>query len=1682
MGFLGDLADQISSQFFLGENSNHSLDLVLDGQNLKYGTLGSFASQFDQSAERKYVEEGYLRRDPYVSDPKQFEVLMQEPSATVFIKKKMFSSIAENFRPDYMDQDEKLYYKSIKVLFANKCAQISALEKLSKIQAITSSSGSVTESLLPLIITAGDVITQGLTTGSSFFGISTSFGATSDSTKLVNVMDQLRKLYSFNTPAQNTTWLTDSSNIFQSQFGQGTGVIEITNFTNLTTNVSVDGIKNPGSFSLNIADPYEAMLITDWDIEKAISDATNMWKNSSLFQLLGEGGSDQVISDKQARLNQLRANRGASPITLKINPYTLLGKRVTAIFDRIGAELIFTYDSSGGTGIPGLGGIVGGAVQISDDYLLDGAVAGFDGLDTQPSPYGLGLDPFNPSVHINQAIPDNEKSVFEDLVTAIYSKIQLEGNSQSTFQTTNRATNYTRRKMRFNFSGKLIIQPMDTVHIYMRSKSIWDNKLLGGLNVAFNGFGLLQTINSLVTDIANIGALLNPSASLNIQAEKSAYVGSSFPDSLWMTLRSQFVGENEGMHVFAGLVDNASDSWSDGKFTISVTGRDNTIFFDQGKVNFKPGVDSFNGAIFDPLTPYKTNFDTISSNAKANTPQFLDENVAILGTSVDKKGLLKAKSGPDAGKKLASDHFMSDIVVDPSTGLQSRTLYAPDGLVYKWKEGIGVFVQFGSSFDMNDPNKTGNPSIYNEPFAGQDVMNVISLLITGQPYNYSNFWRAANSLYGFGRDPQSQQDSAHSYIQSLQNELVKSNTLWGNFIPFKNLVIDEQSFALAQQSQFRIAQRNNDLDQKIQKLQKLNQDAALFGAANVFGAPEVFQPQFDAVKAQLTSLQSSIQSTVDQISKDDDAFNSASAAAGADATYDYSDFVDSSKFSTSPSNPNVRRELRRQVNYLTRRMSYNVRANEDKNLFIVDDTYDKDYDILAYNQALTDGIKLYNNDFTSTREKITNTADLLNLEVFADTQGHVRVRPPQYNRMPSSVFYRMMYLKQAYGVQVFPQFLDDLFSTQIDSLRKRLEILEDLIRLDCAIALGQTANDDNAAIDFILTGGAGSNSGAIFSFLSDYTGAITDINQALHAADPDNSQSQKAGVDLVQTFIDTRALGTQATSTKTVFGNSTRYSAIITKLTQQVQDASGYSISNIPSFDANTYVDQLISRIQTKSGQKINKQDYIVNSAATGASVAIPINKVIDIFKVTAELQSKIQERQSVIRMFYSVLKNAIEYRYLDTDSVDAANQLTAPSVYGNSHIPEIFEHMIEDESYEEYGIGSGSRYIIKRAQIKSIQIAETPPDYTYVEVQGTFNTFAPNAVPQELNNFPQGGNGLVTAAAIDYDTWRNYGFKNQTSIKVPFLSDPNSQCAPYASMILSRARKNILKGTVTISGNEYQQPGEVVYLQDRGILFYVTAVRHNFGFGGSFTTTLDLSYGHAPGDYIPTTMDVIGKMIYNNRDTAQYTIQRQSSSGNENCLGVVQMSPNSTSLSASNTAQNSYSNFNQQTLNNILFTAAYLVNANNTAGNNVTANVELRVYYDDKTPADSALAAFATSAQQILIGKGDTGTGGGITISAGSAPQFKNQPFPEANCKVVSINLDDVNDRRSPSQQAIDAARNQVANNTITVSISIPGLGGGTPDTTTPPPENDKLRAALFGYIVDCWVTFTSTPLTAGT
>jgi hypothetical protein len=1644
--FLGDLATAINSQF-LSSNTTSTVGLTADSQD-QASVLGDF--EFDSSVERRYVEDGFLRLDPYTTNPKLSEIIWQEPNATVLVKKKMFSSISDNFRPDFMDDEEKLYYKAMCLLFQNKCNQIAALEQLAKIQQVTSAAGSISNQLVPVIITLADIANNGNATGGSVFNLfgSTNPFTTQSATSFFSSVDRLRTLMAYNQTAQYTTWLTDPTDLFQSTLGPGSGVIEITNFTSLNTTTCVD-LMSPGSFHISIYDPYEAMLITDYDIEVALSDASNTFYNNKNIQQ-GLDSANDTIATQQGILNQIRSARGASPIVFNVEPSSIFNTPLTVIIQSIALEIPFIYS--------------GGAVIVPPDYLRGGGIAGEAGIDAD-----IVINTTDYSL-----VGTDELFTFQAIVQAIYTQLDLLNNSATDFSTTNQALNYPRRKLRNNFSGKLIIQPMDVVHIYVNSKTQYDNKVMSGLNQMFSGVGILQNLNTTDDSIANATDILfNPASNIAIQAEKSLFVGPDFPNYLWALMRSQFVDEIEGTHVFAGLVDTANSNWSnDGKFVVEVDGKDNTKYFDQGKINFSPGAENFNGLIYDSLTPFKSNFDSVVNNNAPNTLEFLDENKYIIGET-GSASLVKYKLGSLAGEKATQGNYIQDHEINPNTGKLTKTIYLPDGLAYKWKQGIGVFTQTALSTNINNPALVGNFNIYKYPFAGLDVMNVVSLLVTGVPYNYATFFQATGNINGFQGDPQSGGSSSLSYLDSLRNDLSKSNALWGNFIPFKSLVLNQAAISQAMQAQFTVNVANSDLDSKLQKFATLQSALTGLGAANALvnslanSSDPAINSQFVKLQGQVSSLTTSINSSISNIT-------TSTKTLFTQITNNSNKNNTLINGQTDPINNEAADIIRKQINYMTRRMSYDVRANTDKNLFIVDDYYDNDYDIAAFNQVLSgaDGVKLYANDYNNVRDQLKNVADLLNLEIFCDSQGHVRARPPQYNKMPSSIFYKMLYLKQTIGIQLFPAFLNQLFTDQITSLRKQIEVVEDEIRLSCAL-LNQypslDATGDSTAASFINNSSISAGQAGVFNFVSDSTDTISDNNTLIQQANQDALSSS-----INQGLNNYAAIVAGGTSTKQAFSNTAQYFILFQALQAQLAAINnGTNVgSNSSSIFQSSIVQSLITRINTKSGSAISSMDYLTQ-ANPNQPIEVNTGQTIDLFKVSQDLSNYISQWQQAVKTFYLTIKNAAEIKSLYDDG-STNNSVQTPGIFNNSNIPEVYAHMIEDEEYDDYGPGSGSRYVIKNSQIISLSIAENAPDYTTVEVQGTlsplFDEKNGGGGPAGFNITGGSANGIVSATAIDYDSWRNYGFKGTSPIQVPFFTDPDTQCGPYAAMVLTRNRSNILRGSCTVVGNEYYQPGEVIYLETRNLLFYIRSVRHSFSEGNSFNTQLELTYGHAIGDYIPTFLDSIGKVIVKNGDfsgnSQHVIIQRQDSSSQQQSLGVIQLNGTTVSLATGTEdtqPNNNYASVNQTVLNNILYSTANMINSNNTPGNNAIASIQLRLYYDNtQGSVNSDLFQAANNVSSALTG----GSQGPLGLSYTNTPTT-NPSLPESAVNIVLINLDNDMDARSPSQKAMDAARNQ-ANNVSTNN------GNSVLNNS---PQNNVLRITLFSYIIDCWIVFSATP-----
>lgn len=1614
--FLSGLGGILSQQFNLGENKNKSLDFVQDGQINRYGKLaGDFANSFDQTADRSYTEEGSFKNDLYNPQPKILNILNQTPTATVFVKKRAFSSLAENFRPDLMDDKERLFYKSMKVLFQNKCKQISNYEKLSKIAEISANIGQVNSALLPIIFNITDNLTDLPGSFDNSSGLASSLNTSLGSFK--NIVDRVREVVAMSQDNQYTTWLTNIPDSFRSTFGEGTGVIELTLITSLSTTTSINF--GQGQFSFNLTDPYELMLITNNDIDQAIYDANNIVYNNSFVQL-GIQSLNEVIDSRRKELNANRLARGAGPINFIIDPNTYLGKRVRAIIDNIGFEIQFD------------GSVLGAEPDQS-------AKEGSDQAGQQ------GLTP-------------SEVDQFSGIIASIFTQLSLAENSRRDARQSNTELTYVRNKMRLHFSGDLIVQPMDQVHIYIDSKTKQDNKITAGFQNNFTGLNFLQGTQSVIENIANS---LNSSNGFSI--EKSIFVGNDFPNWLWQSMRSQFVSDDKGAHVFAGIVSEATSSYSNsGFFNVSVNGTDNAGYFDYGIVNFKPSIDVFNGSLYDPLTPFDIKFDSVTGVQKDSTPDLLPENKGIFQSA-----FVKDKNGLLAGISPTEKNFLNQDAERSQNTSVKRVFYDPDGFVYRWKEGIGTLVLFGDSYTENPISKT-TPALTNDPFAGQDVINVLSLLISGQPYNYATFYKAATQFDSFARDPSTGEDPALSYFRGLQNSLKYRNLVYGNFVPFKKLSIDEATYSKMLGNQLNAQAFDAQLQELIEKRATVA-DRLVFLTGNKqgnLGVNAVPEKDVNAVSQLISQYDLQIQNKIQAIQDELNKINAPILIYGNDISFDYEPSLGVGD--TTRLNPASRKELRRKINFLTRRLIWKVRANEDISLVIIDDAYDKDSDIQAFEKSFTN-MSLFKSDYITVAEKIKTVSGILELEVFANTQGHIEIRNPQYNRVPSSVFYRMLRMKTEMGIQVFPQFIEDLYTNQLQTLFTQISVIEDEMRLYC-LALGYITDTDCDVFisnpSDALSNGINQANGGFFKFLSDEgTGNVDtqDLRTITQTANPEAIIN--ATDNALKTVKDQKNLGSTF--------DAGRRASILQSNVNPAADANNTSqfknLTQILSSPAAVNRKKmLIDRLNQNSGQQFNF-DQLFGSTNGGLRQINAISST-DILQILNGIAQRISDRQKAVKLTANALKNINEAAHTNAKDNSTTNGLLFPSLNtATTSIPQIFEHLIEDESYDDLGPGSGARYVLHNKNIISYSITKKKPRYTAVEVTGRYGgdqLIQNNDLPTDLDVF-QNGNALVTAAAVDYDLWRMYGISLPQDIQAPFLTNPNTQCAPYAVSLLNRAKKEVISGTITIVGNEYQQPGEVVYFENRDQLFYVESVSHDFTYGSGFKTSINVGFGHNPGEYIPTPYDVIGKLLYKNKDITNYVHNRQGTSFNQQHMGTLVGNVSQDILTSGDTDDDlingSYAKDNRVALQKIIENATSILS---TVSDNYNPVLEIRIFYNtdgnfsDFNGQSNYANDLANSVKNYLIGKsnlsGNTNPIGNTDTNVQSLQAFEKQII----VKAVDSSALSKGDYRYPSAKAFFYARN--------------ALGKSAAQSASGATElQHNIDTMIYNYIVDCWVVF---------
>ena len=774
---------------------------------------------------------------------------------------------------------------------------------------------------------------------------------------------------------------------------------------------------------------------------------------------------------------------------------------------------------------------------------------------------------------------------------------------------------------------------------------------------------------------------------------------------------------------------------------------------------------------------------------------------------------------------------------------------------------------------------------------------------------------------------------------------------------------------------------------------------------------------------------------------------------GDDLSYDpmYDDGIKSS----GPIEEQIKRmELRKRINYLTQRRLWKVKGNIDDNLFIVDDSYDKNYDIMAFEKSLQGNMELFNSTYTDVATQIDITAKILGLEIYADTQGHIQARPPQYNRMPSSVFSNMVNQKDRTGIQIFPTYLESLFVNQVKGLADQIEILEDKIRLYAsALGYADTDNSDNQVRSLLKSNVDISD--VNFTFLTNPNTGRFDgqIRSLLDKANPDLSEK----TDAYQGLKETNTKVDNVLKAKSNFDALKRVYVVNELKNYGSTLAQGQSDGAIK-----TRFDQISDRLKEKTGEVIKLQDVI--NLDRKASKMNGLSQ-LDAVNLTTQISQLVNERQSVIKLFSNSIKNLVDGVQVNNDK-NSARTILYPELNKKPEkgMPQILEHMIEDEDNDDYGFGSGKRFIIRDEQIKSFSIKEEPPRYTMVEVNGLYGEGLAE-LPSDQN--AGGGNAQVTAWAVDFDMCRMYGYREQHAVNAPYLSNADTQCAPFAVFWLNKARSEIFQANLTMVGNEFIQPGEVYFIEYYNMLFYAESISHSYSFGSDYSTSLNLKFGHNPGEYIPTILDIVGKSLYTNRHQSDLVRHnRQGYAVGDVPVATIVFDPTVNDNDyITRLVKGSYGDANRGALGNILLTAAGALTKKSGVGKK--AKLQLRTYYNSKVGfgKDTDPYKLSQAIKQWLANPVMPTKENGQIITDTKYPPINVDDVEIIAIDLSSIGADSDVKTKSPSSSAWARARELRASSFIK-GIKLPNNYDGTGNTEVPIVE-------LVNGIVDIWANF---------
>jgi len=1023
--------------------------------------------------ERVFVDDGFSNvpgtsfvdsKIDNVDDIQTRRITSQEPSLTVYIKKRAFWGLSSANDSRFMDSGEKLFMRASKILFEKKCNQIAAYEALTKVSKLVSEDAHLDAEKIDFLIEVIRELKDGMQGAYDSLesdALSAITQGSLDPDSLANIIntfeDELKKLQSEEdeldsflinleelvvkqkklTQATNTNWVVDPDDPDTFFMGRGAGVIELTLVSSADTSL---GLESPGSVNLTVEDPYNLMKITTDDVEVSLAAANaeqnNLLQKDSSGQYAVLRGPGQILEEARSQEEQLRSIR-------ENRVSSFFGTDRTAIGNSELVEIIFELRPASY------------AADKVVAYTSSSAALAYNLENLQIAMLQM---PIEQQLTMEEA--ELVKSIFELLNQYVEAVERL--NAEIEDLNSGEDVTYARRQLRMHYLGKSIVQPMDSIHIYIRGNTYTDGEIVGPLSGVLNNSTFIQNY-ARDRDVSD--AML--------KAEMEMF-DLDIDVDFYKSIRTSSFMRNAGMHVFGGLVRGVSESYnaSNGTYILNVSGQSNLRWLELSRVNTAPSLEQPQGMLEDPLTPFSFKTDPATGLLEPGGAELLPGNAEAIA---NKK--IRDKTGTSKGKLLNSENHAQDLVLIEGN-LEPIFQHTP-GLVYKWKPGVMV-----ASLDVNlkktlKGEEAQDKSLQryvgvktvNDPFVGLDAADIVSMLVTGYPHSAQRFYASASSVGTFSP---SGSNSSTSYFHSFFDITRSTNKALGNFKPFRAVKLDGTKMAKQMALQGTLYKSYEALDKLRSDLAK-EQDKLNLINSEYIGRAEVDDPDAEARQSNEKVTIDIIKDLKEKIRKERIRIQEVQKQAEDDGVIqDTSNIV----FDLRGRPSGIENEAAKEQSHTVRlrnkvlqfRPQFDCKFNQDENLLIISDEYDTNLNIQAFVIKLLQGDQqLFKSEFKYPREICKQVADILNFEFFCDTQGHLQFRPQQYNRIPLSLILKMFMLNEKNGIQLYPDFLKHLFESRLAANEDELTVLAHQIKRHALLLSLQ--NTDFDSVKKIVTDG-----------------------------------------------------------------------------------------------------------------------------------------------------------------------------------------------------------------------------------------------------------------------------------------------------------------------------------------------------------------------------------------------------------------------------------------------------------------------------------------------------------------------------------------------------------------------------------------------------------------------------------